>query len=192
MKIDKKVLAIQSPISYLSHMAKNRSKTFNRLIAKNGDRPFFCSLSSPEVENVPYGDTNVAPSRGPDLEVWLDVPGYKGLYQASTHGRIKRIKPTPFGLPFRIMKPYKSGRGGYLKVRITKNKSQISFRLHRLVALTFIGDSGGLTVNHRDGNPRNNFLSNLEYLTDSENKKHAWAIGLTTRKRNSLGQLIGK
>lgn len=52
-------------------------------------------------------------------------------------------------------------------------------RVHVLVAESFIGPKPpGIDVNHKDGNKQNNCLSNLEYLTRSENHRHAFRIGL--------------
>ena len=52
-------------------------------------------------------------------------------------------------------------------------------RVHRLVAHCWIGPCPkGMEVNHIDGNKANNHADNLEYVTSSENKKHAVEIGL--------------
>lgn len=50
--------------------------------------------------------------------------------------------------------------------------------LHRLIADTFIGSVKGKTVNHIDGNPSNNAITNLEIVTQSENNLHAIQNGL--------------
>lgn len=47
-----------------------------------------------------------------------------------------------------------------------------------LVARAFIGQPNGLQVNHKDGDKANNSLENLEYVTASENLKHAARTGL--------------
>lgn len=66
-------------------------------------------------------------------------------------------------------------RKGYRKVRLN-NKDEA---VHRLVADTFYdGMHDGLQVNHIDGNKANNFLGNLEWVTSSENVKHAYNSGL--------------
>lgn len=54
-------------------------------------------------------------------------------------------------------------------------------RIHRLVYESFVGPLGSLDVNHIDGDKRNNSLSNLEAVTDRENKRHAMKNGLVAR-----------
>lgn len=50
---------------------------------------------------------------------------------------------------------------------------------HRLVAWTFLPNPANLReVNHIDGNPQNNDVSNLEWVSSSENKHHAVRMGL--------------
>ena len=69
---------------------------------------------------------------------------------------------------------------GYRKIRIGGRDYQV----HRVVASTFLGPSpteGRWQVNHIDGNPSNNKVSNLCYVTPSENAKHAWATNRNRR-----------
>ena len=58
-----------------------------------------------------------------------------------------------------------------------------ALRVHRLVAATFMGqpESATMHVNHKDGNPGNNNVENLEYLTPSQNQVHAYALGRASR-----------
>ena len=56
--------------------------------------------------------------------------------------------------------------------------------LHRLVADTFITCVVGFTVNHIDGNTRNNSINNLEVVTQKENHKHAADTGLMPNGEN--------
>jgi hypothetical protein len=51
--------------------------------------------------------------------------------------------------------------------------SQNAYSLHRLVAKIFIPNPDKETVNHKDGNKLNSKASNLEWMTNSENIKHA-------------------
>jgi hypothetical protein len=49
-----------------------------------------------------------------------------------------------------------------------------------LVADAFLGPKPPkLDVNHKDGNKRNNRIENLEYVTRSENHRHAFRLGLS-------------
>ena len=61
--------------------------------------------------------------------------------------------------------------GRYLSIQ----KAGREFLVHRIVAATFLGQplSACMQVNHKDGNPANNKLENLEFVTPSENMRHA-------------------
>lgn len=62
---------------------------------------------------------------------------------------------------------------GYRNVVLCQNGLLKSVAVHRLVAWAFIGPCpAGLEVNHKDGNPRNNLVENLEYVTRLENVLH--------------------
>lgn len=67
---------------------------------------------------------------------------------------------------------------GYPTVRLTKLGKGKNITLHRLVAITFISNINNLQyVNHIDGDKLNNGVNNLEWVTPSENTKHAFKIG---------------
>lgn len=69
----------------------------------------------------------------------------------------------------------KNDTSGYLSVRLDmgKNVKKKTYDIHRLVAKMFIGECpDGHIVNHKDLNKHNNRISNLEYITYSENTKH--------------------
>lgn len=95
------------------------------------------------------------------------------------YGKIKRSNG-------KIFKRYV--KGGYYSTKIRNVISGKYFcrRVHRLVAACFLGiPNPDHIVNHKDGNKLNNTVSNLEYLTRSENIKHAIRTGLidfSTRK----------
>jgi len=68
---------------------------------------------------------------------------------------------------------------GYARVELFSNGSGRKFSVHRLVATAFVPNPHNKPqVNHIDGNKLNNAASNLEWVTQSENQKHAYAIGL--------------
>lgn len=114
-------------------------------------------------------------------EIWKDVVGYEGLYKVSNLGKIKSLE--------RKNKKYQSkefimkqcvGTNNYLIVNLyLLNSSKAkTFRVHRLIAETFIPNPNNLPcVNHKDGNKQNNCVSNLEWCSYSWNNKHAYLIG---------------
>lgn len=125
--------------------------------------------------------------------IWADIPGYEGRYQINKNGEIKSLVYYYNGYQNprrnRILKPSK-GRDGYLRVALTDDKGSVKFcRVHRLVLLSFVGESN-LQVNHINGIKTDNRLSNLEYVTQSENMKHAYRIGLEKPCDNGLKKKI--
>ena len=93
-------------------------------------------------------------------EQWKEIVwGYK----VSSHGRVM----STVGLEDRILKPDTSDRG-YQRVSIGGNRHFV----HRLIAIAFIGkpdDEKRNQVNHKNGNPSDNRVENLEWCTASEN-----------------------
>lgn len=68
---------------------------------------------------------------------------------------------------------------GYLRVSMNLTGKSKSYFVHRLVAKCFVENPYCLpVVNHKDGNKHNNHYSNLEWVTSSENNKHAFALKL--------------
>jgi hypothetical protein len=118
-------------------------------------------------------------------EIWKDIPGYEGLYQVSSLGRVKSLGRNVMKWNHYSFQPEKILRActdnyGYLIVGLYKEKKLKSFKVHRLVAQAFIENPKNKdTVNHINGNKQDNSIENLEWATNAENKKHAFATGLT-------------
>ena len=115
-------------------------------------------------------------------EVFEDLKGYEDSYQISDSGRVftKRRLDGNRIIYGRELSPVLTS-DGYLKVTLTKNSESKKFYIHRLVALQFIENKENLPqVNHKDGDKKNNCKNNLEWCTDSDNKKHAYKTGLMT------------
>lgn len=105
-------------------------------------------------------------------EVWKDIPSYEGLYQVSNLGNVKSLNKYHHKRE-QILKP-KKDKYGYLCVRLSKNGELKDFTIHRLVMLSFVGESN-LTVNHKDENKKNNRLDNLEYMSNKDNVRYSQA-----------------
>ena len=132
------------------------------------------------------------------MEIWKDVPNYDDRYQASNMGKIRsKTRKTQFGRGWRIyesqiMTPQED-KDGYYKVALAKDGRKKRFFVHRLVAMTFLGiDSERTVVNHKDGNKQNNNLSNLEWVTPSENTLHAFRTGLKKPHNGGTNKIVEK
>ena len=76
---------------------------------------------------------------------------------------------------------------GYLKVGLSKPEGVPKTMLvHRVVAEAFLPKGDGYVVNHKDFNPANNCIENLEWCTDSENMMHAYLCGRLATPINNV------
>lgn len=121
-----------------------------------------------------------------DLEIWKDVKDYEGLYQVSNLGNVKsldRIVETKNRKNYlRKGKVQKKSVNsfGYETVGFTVDNKTKIYRVHRLVALSFIENPENKPqINHIDGNKTNNNVNNLEWCTSSENQIHSVSTGLS-------------
>lgn len=104
-------------------------------------------------------------------EVWRDIPGFP-YYQASNKGRIRSIERINRGRKFGkvlTQRPLYSNKP-YWGVSIRRNKKNMRIGVHRLVAMAFLPNPHHLPViNHKDENPNNNCVENLEWCTQKYN-----------------------
>ena len=122
-------------------------------------------------------------------EIWKDVVGYEGLYMVSNLGRIKSLERTVNTK--RGAKRYKSkiltqttAITGYLQVRFHNSDGGKTFLVHRIVAKSFLPNPSHLSiVNHKNGIKSDNALSNLEWVTYSQNLNHALQNGLNAKTK---------
>lgn len=153
-----------------------------------------------------------------DIEVWRQHPEFCFI-EASTFGRIRTLdRKVPQGSSKRfvkgqILKKYDNG-SGYLMVQFSMNGKNIHKLVHRLVAETFISNPNNWAeVNHRNNDPTNNNVDNLEWCTHEYNieyrekygvsaneyisKKPVFAVSLKTlevfkfKSRREAGRVIG-
>lgn len=126
-------------------------------------------------------------------EIWKDIPGYEGKYQASSLGRIKSLSRQVRGvnhytgkeflrtIPEKILKPGRYCKTGHLSVMLEHGGN--GKPVHQLILLTFVGEPPeGHEVLHNDGDPTNNRLDNLRYGTRRENILDVYHQGSCWRK----------
>ena len=130
------------------------------------------------------------------MEIWKDIPKYEGRYKVSNLGRVKSYVSNLNGrrqiiIKEKILKPI-PGRDGYLRACLTCSDGTLSsYFIHRLVLIAFKGyDKQRIFVNHINGKKQDNRLENLEWVTSSENMKHAYRIGLEKPCDNGLKKKI--
>lgn len=100
-------------------------------------------------------------------EIWKDVVGYEGIYQVSNLGRVRSANG--------IRKARISGC--YPRIKLCNHGACEHLFVHRLVAEAFIPNLENKSqVNHIDGNKLNNVVSNLEWVTPSENAIHSHRV----------------
>lgn len=110
-------------------------------------------------------------------EIWKDIPGYENLYQVSNFGNVKSYVPSNkhFGTKCHLLKPTPND-SGYLVVTLYANQTRRKFLIHRLVAEVFIPNpSDHPCINHKDENPANNHVDNLEWCTYAYNNAYGTA-----------------
>lgn len=118
-------------------------------------------------------------------EVLVDLPGYEGIYKASSLGYITNGR--------KELKTY-TINSDYLCLKLhDANGVRKSHLLHRLIAQAFLPNPGNLPeVNHKDGNKANCAVNNLEWQTSKGNKKHAKDTGLWKHNKPSTGIKLGR
>lgn len=113
-----------------------------------------------------------------ERETWKPVNGYEGFYEINEQGNVKSLHQHNYGY---IMNQ-RIDRGGYYTVRLAKpGKRSCTVYVHRLLGYAFIPNPDNKPlINHEDGNKLNNAITNLSWVTASENMKHAYQLGLST------------
>lgn len=133
-------------------------------------------------------------------EVWKDLPGYEGIYQVSSYGRVKRVARMVrrsngrlYPVTELILTQHKSKKG-YMRATIHRNTKDNKYRYYnvqRMVATAFIPNPDNLPeVNHKDEDKTNNRVENLEWCT-SEYNLH-YGTGLARKNAKISKALTGR
>ncbi|PFA42012.1 NUMOD4 motif-containing HNH endonuclease [Bacillus thuringiensis] len=112
-------------------------------------------------------------------EIWKPLVGFETTHEISNTGRLRRY--SGYELKAHEEKGKRSNilSRFYFKVRNEHTHTNHTVYVHRAVAETFLENPHNKPeVNHIDGNPENNHLSNLEWVTKKENMNHAFDNGL--------------
>lgn len=133
---------------------------------------------------------------------WKDIPGYEGIYQASNTGLVRSMlgKTTHtdrHGVrkwKSRILKPKHSVAKKRQDDHLTlwKNGRPTEHLVSRLIASAWVeGYAPDMTVNHIDGNYRNNHCTNLEWVTRGDNIRKGFEAGLFQRNQIAVTLICG-
>lgn len=117
-------------------------------------------------------------------EIWKSHP-YIDIIEVSTLGNVRTIDRIvsngrgTYPLKGRVLKP-RNGKNGYLRVGIQIDGKWTEKLVHRLVAQTYIQNPDNLPqINHKDCNPQNNNVENLEWCDNSYNQKYKNKFGIS-------------
>ncbi len=119
-------------------------------------------------------------------EKWRPVKGFTGVYIISSCGRLIRLARKQFQAARwgrrkhtyleMLMSPGIDSLGYHRFILSIKSRERQALA-HRLVAEAFLKPNKKPYINHKDSDPKNNHLSNIERCTQTENMRHAKKVG---------------
>lgn len=135
------------------------------------------------------------------MEIWKNVVGYENMYQVSNLGNVKSLKRKKWnGFDYQeVVEKFLSQKlhQGYKYVNLCGFGKQKLIGVHRLVAIAFLDNPDSKRyVHHKDNNPSNNHVDNLEWCTQKENIGYSVAQGrfnqgeLSARNKLTKEQVI--
>jgi hypothetical protein len=102
-----------------------------------------------------------------NIEIWKDIPNYNGYYKVSSFGRVKSLKYNRETILIPFLDTY-----GYYSVKLSQKNKAKCHKIHKLVAICFLGHIQNKfkeVVDHIDNNPKNNNVNNLQLISQREN-----------------------
>lgn len=107
--------------------------------------------------------------------MWKKIKDFD--YSINENGEVRNDKT------YRIKSAYENKTNGYLYVDLYKNNVSFKRPIHRLVAESFIPNKDNKpTVDHKDGNRKNNSIKNLRWATYSEQNSRFGTTGVRSEK----------
>lgn len=112
-------------------------------------------------------------------EIWKPIKDYEGLYEVSNLGNVRSLDHMrkisgngEYLQKGKVLKNIKNN-SGYIRVTLSKEGKRKNKHIHRLVAEAFIPNPNNLScINHKDENPLNNNVNNLELCTRKYNDNY--------------------
>lgn len=128
------------------------------------------------------------------MEEWKVIPidALDGRYEVSTLGRIRRVARVAYykdgrkrQLQEKILTPHIHPKG-YMMINLKQKDRSFTYKLHRLVAITFIPNPNNYPeVNHKDENKANNCVENLEWCSHQYNSAYGSRVERILKNRPS-------
>ena len=115
-------------------------------------------------------------------EIWKDIKGFEGYYKISNLGNVLSVRSNK-------IRKLCLGSREYYCCELCVGGKRFNEMVHNLVAEAFVGNPYGKPfVNHINGVKTDNTYTNLEWVTQSENVKHAYKTGLAPRHSSIQNQ----
>lgn len=126
----------------------------------------------------------------PETEIWLDLPGFEGLYEVSNMGRVRGLPRTTSdgkSLKFRYLTGRPHDKTGYIHFGVGVDSRRYTLMVHRAICEAFNGPPlpGKPNALHRNGDPSDNRPENLYWGNQSDNNYDSVAHGVHPNARKT-------
>jgi len=113
---------------------------------------------------------------------WKPIPGFE-MYEISSAGQIKRTRYSNNRKGHELKQA--RDKDGYMRCVLWKDGKGYARKVHRLLAIAFLGENTG-DVNHKNGIRDDNRIENVEWVSHLQNMRHSF------RDLGRVGSLKGK